>query len=172
MDQEPGPGRQIIVGRVRSPRGLRGEVHVEVTSDTPERFSPGGVLFLNGRAHKIRRVTHLPKGRLALKLEGLNTRDEAETLRDSLLTVPEEIVPPLPGGEYYHYQIIDMEVYTQEGGLLGLITDILSTGSNDVYVVSQQGQQGKEVLIPALDDVIVSVDVNRGRMTVKLPEGL
>ena len=104
-----------------------------------------------------------------LKLEGINSRSEAESLRDSFLMVPEDMVPPLPEGEYYHFQIIDMQVYTQEREYLGQITQILSTGSNDVYVVSHDGQ---ELLIPALDEVIKEVDVERGMMTVELPEGL
>ena len=83
--------------------------------------------------------------------------------------VPEEMVPPLPEGIYYHYQIIDMHVYTEEKEYLGQIIDILSTGSNDVYVVSDGGPT---ILVPALEDVIKEVDVEQARMTVDLPLGI
>ena len=159
----------VIVGRVVAPRGLGGEVQVEASSDSPGRFSAGGILYLNGQPHEIQRSFKLPRDRVALKLEGIDERSQAESLRDSLLMVPEAMVPPLPEGEYYHYQIIDMGVYTREGEYLGQITQIVSTGSNDVYVVSHAGQ---ELLIPALEDVIAEVDVERRRMTVDLPEGL
>ena len=169
MDKDIASRRLVIVGRVLAARGLRGEVRVEVITDSPSRFSTGGILYLKGRPQRIQRSSSLPKGTVVLKLEGINSRSEAESLRDSFLMVPEDMVPPLPEGEYYHFQIIDMQVYTQEREYLGQITQILSTGSNDVYVVSHDGQ---ELLIPALDEVIKEVDVERGMMTVELPEGL
>ena len=159
----------IIVGRVLAPRGLAGEIRVEAHSDAPGRFSPGGVLHVRDHPHKIEHSTSLPKGVLALKLEGVENHKEAESLRGALLLVPEDMISPLPEGEYYHFQIIDLKVYSQEKEYLGLVTEILSTGSNDVYVVSEGG---KELLIPAVDEVIKEVDVARGTMTVDLPEGL
>ena len=76
---------------------------------------------------------------------------------------------PLSPGSYYHFQILDMEVWTLSGELLGAVTDILSTGSNDVYVVSKGGS---ETLLPAIQDVVLDVDLEKGRITVDLPEGL
>ncbi len=86
-----------------------------------------------------------------------------------LITVPPEAVPQLPDGEYFHFQLLGLRVLTQEGEDLGRIRDILVTGANDVYVVS--GPAG-EVLVPALVDVIVNVDLDQGIMVVNLPEGL
>ena len=169
MDQDKKPEKSVIVGRVLGPRGLRGELQVEVISDSPGRFSPGGILYIANRIYKIQRSSRLPKGRATLKLNGIDDRDQAQALRDSLVTVTEDLVPPLPEGQYYHFQIMDMQVYTQEGEHLGRVIDILSTGSNDVYVVSLRGS---ELLIPALDDVIKDVDVEQARMVVELPDGL
>ena len=157
------------MGRVLAAQGLKGEVRIEVITDSPDRFSSGGIVYVKGEPHRIRRSSRLPKGTLALKLEGIDNRGQAEALRESLLTVPEEMVPPPPEGQYYHFQIIDMRVHTQEREYLGQVIQIISTGSNDVYVVSREG---KEILIPALDDVIKEMDVERGVMTVDLPEGL
>jgi 16S rRNA processing protein RimM len=159
----------VIVGRVLAPRGPAGEVKVEVISDSPARFSKGSVLYLKGQTHRIQRSYRLPRGTMALKLEGINSRNEAEDLRDCFLTVSEDMTPPLPEGEYYHFQIIDMSVYTRKLEYLGQITQILPTGSNDVYVVSDEDE---ELLIPAVDEVIVEVDVAQGTMTVDLPDGL
>ena len=169
MNGNSASGRLVVVGKVLAPQGLTGEVRIEVISDSHGRFAAGGVLFLNGRPHRILRSSGLSRGRMTLRLEHIDSRSQADNLRGSMLMVPEEMVPPLGEGEFYHYQIIDMQVYGQNGEYLGKITRILSTGSNDVYVVSLEG---KELLIPALDDVINKVDVERGTMTVDLPEGL
>ena len=169
MDRDTSPTRLVIVGRVVAARGPRGEVQVDVISDSPDRFSAGGFLYLNDQPHRIQSSSMLPKGRVSLKLEGINSRSEAESLRGNLLMVPEGMVPPLAEGDYYHFQIVDMHVYTEEGEYLGQITQILSTGSNDVYVVSRGGE---ELLIPAVDEVIKEVDVEKAVMTVELPGGL
>ena len=169
MDEETGSSSHVIVGTVLGAQGVTGEVHVEVTSDSPGRFSTGGVLYLKGKPHTIQRSYALSRGRVGLKLEGIDSRSEAQTLRGSHLTVPEAMVPPLPQGKYYHFQIIAMRVYTGEGEYLGQVAEILSTGSNDVYIVSNEG---KDLLIPALEEVIVEVDVEKGMMTVDLPQGL
>ena len=169
MDVPPSRERMIPVGRVLSPRGTGGEVQVEVLSDSPGRFTPGGVVFLQGKRLVIGGCSHLSRGRLALTLEGVYDRGQAEGLRGALLTVPEDMVPSLPEGEYYHFQLVDMDVFTGDGEYLGRITEVLSTGANDVYVVVRDG---REMLIPAIEDVVVGVDVGGGRMKVELPPGL
>ena len=144
-------------------------MQVEAISDSPGRFSSGGILYLNTHPHKIQWSSSLLSGRVVLKLEDINTRTDAENMRGHLLMVPEDMVPSLADGDYYHYQIIDLRVYSQQSEYLGQITQILSTGSNDVYVVSLDG---RELLIPALYEVIKEVDVEMGTMTVDLPEEL
>ena len=126
-------------------------------------------MYLKNQRFKIQAATRPYKGTVSLKLEGVNSLEEAEDLRGATITVPEEMSPSLPEGEYYHFQIIDMKVHTEEDEYLGQITQILSTGSNDVYVVSKDD---KDLLIPALDEVIQNVDLANNRMTVQLPEGL
>ena len=159
----------VVVGRVIKPTGLLGEVQIQVLTDSPDRYAIGGVLFLDGVQRRIHRVSTMHKGKINLKLDGIDDRHQADKLRDAMLTVTPDMVPEPPEGYYYHYQIVDMEVFTEEGEYLGRIADILVTGSNDVYVV--RGDNG-EVLIPALDDVILEVDVEKRRMMVSLPEGL
>lgn len=150
-------------------RGLAGQLKIEPLSDFPGRFSPGGHLFLDGNLHLLETSAKLPDGSLAIKLEGIESREEAQKLLGLELTVPRDLVPPPPDGSYYHFQLIDMEVYTISGELLGAVTEILDVGPNDVYVVNNDG---REVLVPALEGVVLDVDVESARMTVELPDGL
>ena len=85
------------------------------------------------------------------------------------MTVPEQSVPPLPEGEYFHFQLLGLRVLTEEGEDLGRVCEILETGSNDVYIVANDSG---ELLLPALADVVREVQVSEGLMVVRLPEGL
>ncbi len=165
-EQDDGP---VVVGKVIAVRGLAGQLKIEPLSDFPGRFSPGGHLFLDGTPRLLQRSAKLPDGSLAIKLEGIDSREEAQNLLGLELTVPRDMVPPPPDGSYYHFQLIDMEVYTVSGELLGAVTEILDVGPNDVYVVTNDG---REVLVPALEGVVLDVDVESARMTVDLPQGL
>lgn len=158
----------VLVGRILAPVGLQGEVRVEVSSDVPHRFSPGAFLYVEQEAYAIRRSRSVRQG-LVLDLVGVDSRAHAESLRGKALEVTVSDVPPPPEGSYYYFQMLEMHVFTQEGDYLGEVVEILPTGSNDVYVVSN-GK--KETLVPALADVVVDVNLEAKRMTVSLPEGL
>ena len=157
-----------VVGVVVGAWGVAGEIRVQPHSDNPRRFAPGGRLLVGGQPQRIARC-RWHKGYALLKLDGVHTREEAAGLKGVSLEAPVEDAPALSPDTYYHFQILDMEVWTAGGEYLGVVEDILSTGSNDVYVTRREG---KEALIPALGDVVLEVDTERGRMTVDLPEGL
>lgn len=159
----------VVVGRIGGPWGLRGDLKVEVLTDFPRRFSPGSVLYLDGRSVRVERSHHTGR-RTQIKLDVVNSRNEAHLLRGQFLTVPVSDVVPLPEGSYYHFQIIGMEVWDEDGGLLGKVTQVLPTGSNDVYLVENECR--KELLIPALQGVILRVNPEESMMSVRLPEGL
>ncbi len=108
------------------------------------------------------------KAHLVVKFDAVRDRTAAEALRGAVLAVSEEQIDPPPAGSYYYYQIIGMEVWTEDGAPLGEVSEIISTGSNDVYVV--RGPQGSETLAPALADVLLEVDPDRRRMVVRLPD--
>ena len=163
------PVGQVVVGKAIKPTGVHGELQVEIMSDVPDRFTVGKAVLLDGAQRRIQRTSAVHKGRINLKLEGINDRDEAEGLRDKLLTIPKDSVPELPEGTFYHYQMIDMEVLTPEGAKIGRIVDVLPVGDNDVYVVRGDGG---EVLVPGLEDVVLEVDTKKNRMIVELPDGL
>ena len=159
----------VLVGRVLRPRGLVGELQIEPITDSPNRFAPGEVLFLAGRQYRLEYANRQNHASLVLKLQGIDSVEDAQALRGVSIFVTRDSVPPLPQGQYYYFQLLDMEVYTPQGESLGRISEIMETGSNDVYVVTNGTQ---EILIPALDDVITTVDIEARRMVVHLPEGL
>ena len=159
---------QVLVGRVVGPAGLRGEVRIAALSDVPERFAPGSKLSIDGSPAQVLYSRPTAKG-LLIKLSGVESRNDAEALRGKELHVTERDTPPPPEDTYYFFQVLGMRVVTVEGEEVGEVTDILTTGANDVYVVTRQG---KETLVPALADVVVKVDVQGKGMTVNLPEGL
>lgn len=167
LPKAPAPGF-VEVARVVAPFGVRGEFKASPSSDVPHRFSPGRIVYMGGVGHRIQRSRQ--KGQaLVLKLEGIDSLETASELRGSLLEVPESDVPPAPRGTYYYFQVLGMAVYTLAGEHLGVVTEILATGANDVYVVRQEE---REVLIPAIAQVVRQVDVQGKRMTVDLPPGL
>ena len=163
------PQTPVTVGRIRSAWGLRGDVSVEVLSDAPLRFAPGSVLRLRGKSARVERSRPGKRG-LLVKLDAANDRTQAEALRGEELTVLPEQVEPLPDGMFYHFQILDMRVVTDNGENLGIVSEIIVTGSNDVYVVHEEGR--RDILIPAIPDVVLDVDLEEGAMTVSPPDGL
>lgn len=169
------PDGCIAVAHIVGVHGLRGEVKVELYTDFPERFAPGVVLLVgeNLAEETIEQVRE-HKTHLLIKFAGVDNRTAAEELRNLWIFVDEADAAPLEEGAYWIHDIIDLEVVTDQGKPIGRITDVLATGSNDVYVVAPQGDfnHGNEILLPALDDVILAVDLAQGRMTVHLPDGL
>ncbi len=166
---QPGP-THLIVGRVLAPWGQRGEIRAEILTDFPERFSQLREIAV-GEERRPYRVqgARLHKGQVVLKLEGIDDPEQAAELRNEYLYVPLAEAMPLGEHQYYHYQILGLEVYTTAGEHLGPVTEILETGSNDVYVV--RGRE-REILIPALASVVQEVDLEHRRLLVTLPPGL
>ena len=105
-----------------------------------------------------------------LKLEGINTPEQADLLRNAYLEVDRENAVPLKEGTYYIVDLIGLEVYTDEGKLLGKVDDIYNTGANDIYVIKDE--LGKQVLLPGIKDVIKNVDLEGEKIIVHLIPGL
>ena len=167
--------RYLAVGRVLRPHGVRGEVRVQVLTDFPERLEQHAVFYL-AHPDSPEDVQRRPvdsmrfhQQLLLLKLEGCDDRNEAEELRDLLVQIPIEEAAPLEEGEYYHFQVLGVEVETESGESLGRVTEVLETGANDVYIV--RGPRG-EVLIPAIESVVRVLDVEAKRMVVSPLPGM
>jgi len=160
----------LVIGRIVAPHGVRGEVRVLIETDDPRRFLKLDRVYL-GDGHAPVRVlgARLHKGQALMRLESVHDRDDAEALRGVLVCVSAHNALPLGENEYYRHQILDMTVLTEKGESLGQVKEILSTGANDVYVV--QGHLG-ELLLPAIRDTILRVDLENSRMVVRVPEGL
>lgn len=166
-------GAPILVGFIARAHGLDGEVVVAPYSDAPERFAPGSALTAklpSGSSTPLIVASTRPfQARLLVRFQGIATRTEAESLHGADLTVARSDVKPAPEGRHYRFELIGLEARTPLGELVGEVTDVFSTGSNDVYVV--RGPRG-ELLLPALPEVIVALDFERGTMTVAPPPGL
>jgi len=165
----------LAIGRIIAPHGIRGEVKVEVMTDFPERFKPGSCVFLGVGsedldARPVKIVAARPhKGGFLVKLDAVPDRNAAELVRNRYLLIPEAEAMPLGDHENYLHDLVGLRVETTDGRLLGELKEILFTGANDVYVVS--GPDG-EVLLPAIRDVVLRVDLSARCMVVALPEGL
>ncbi len=164
--------RYLAIGRVVRAHGLRGEISVAVLTEFPERFEATEWVYLGDEfeATPYRLESHRwHKKNVLLTLSGITNRTQAEQLRGQFVQVPLEEAVPLPEGAYYLYQLIGLRVITIDGEYLGSVVDIIETGANDVYVVDHEGQQ---ILLPAVLDIIRSVDVEAGEMVVQVIDGL
>jgi 16S rRNA processing protein RimM len=142
-----------------------------VITDFPERIQPGATFYL-GEGYTpmvVATVRHHSKG-LLLRFEGIDTREEVELLRNQGVFVSADDRPPLPDGEYYLHELIGMQVVTDKGEMLGELSEMIETGATNVYVIRREGKA--ELLIPATDEVILAVDVDKKSMRVHLLEGL
>ncbi len=174
VGRDPEPS-YIVVGQVRRPHGIGGEIRVEILTDYPERLVRHPYLYL-AYPQSPDDVERYPlesvrphKGVFLIKLEGIDDRDAAEELRGMLVQVPLEDAVPLEEGEYYHFQLLGMDVTTDSGEWLGRVADVVAAGAHDVYVI--HGPRG-EILLPAVEDVILELDTESGKMMVHLLPGM
>lgn len=161
----------LVVGRLRRPHGVHGEILMDVLTDFPERLRSGLSVYV-GEDHQPLVIRSLRQSNLALLVafEPYRDPESVGVLRNQFIYVRADDRPPLPEGEYYHHQLVGLRVVTDEGVALGRLTSILETGANDVYVVTQES--GQEVLLPAISSVILDIDLEQGEMQVHLLPGL
>ena len=144
---------------------------MEVLTDFPERIKPGMTLYIGPDQIPFRLQSRRPhKKGLLVSFEGYDEREKISMYGNELLKVPTADRPPLPEGEYYHHQLLNLSVVDGDRRLLGRLVDILSTGANDVYVILTEN--GEEVLLPAIDSVIEKIDLNQKLIQVHLMPGL
>lgn len=159
----------IVVGKITRAHGVRGEVSVLVLSETPDRFEPGSVLRLEAGGTLTVERTRLDRGRLLVVFGGIENREAAMKLGGEFLFISSADLPDLPDGSWWPHQIEGCEVLTEEGKSLGVVTEVVNTPANDIWVTREGAA---EVLIPALKDVVVSVDVLAKRIVVRELPGL
>lgn len=163
----------LKIGQIINTHGVQGEVKVFPLTDDIKRFSRLKQIYMQQageyKVYVIERVKYF-KNLVILKLEGIDDMNGALKLRDSYLLVDRENAVKLSSDTYFIADLIGMDVYTLQGESLGTITNVFSTGSNDVYEIKKH--DGKLLLIPAIKDVVKEVDVEKGSMRIELLEGL
>ncbi|MGG4035815.1 ribosome maturation factor RimM [Paenibacillus cisolokensis] len=168
----------LTVGKVVNTHGIRGEIKVLSQTDFPDvRFAPGSRLTLlderRGTAVPVEVAgSRLHKNVYILKLNGFDNINDVEKYKGWSLKVSRDDQVELEEGEYYYHEIIGCRVVTEDGETLGEVTEILTPGANDVWVVKRPPGKGKPVLLPVIDDVVLDVDVAERKVTVRLLEGL
>ena len=158
----------VTIGKILAPWGNQGKLKVETTTDFPQRFIPSSIVYIKQQPMAID-STEWHRGIAIIKLNMVNSINDAEKLKGQLLEIHHTQLHPLPKGQYYHFQLIGLKVWTTQGRLVGNITDILTTPSNDNYIVRSANG---EILIPAIEDVIKSIDLNAGCLIIEPIEGL
>ena len=163
----------MLIGKIGGVHGIKGANKLRSYAESLSVFSPGSSILvrdLRGReaSYEINWVKP-HTGTPLVSFKGITNRDQAKTLIGAELFIPQSELPELDEDTYYWRDLIGIEVYTKTEEFLGRIESIIETGSNDVYVVKRDE---KEVLIPALEAVVVEIDLAHNRMLVDLPEGL
>ncbi len=162
--------RYLAIGRVVRPFGLQGELRVQLLTEYPQQLVRLRTVYVGPAAEPWTvESVRLHKDAALLKLTGCDDRAAAEALRGALVQIALEDAVPLEEDEYYEHQIVGMTVLEEDGTLLGKVTEIISTGANDVFVVV--GPEG-ELLLPVIESVILEIDLDADRMVVHLLEGL
>lgn len=161
--------KNIEIGKIVNTHGLRGDVKVMPWCDDAGVFHELAYVLIDGKEFDIEK-SRIHKNMVILKLSGVDDINDAENLRNKILTVPREELGELPEGTYYICDLLGCMVETVEGRVLGKICDIIKTGSNDVYVVEDDDK--KQVLIPVIDEVVKQVDLENKHITVEPLKGL
>lgn len=163
----------LELGQIVNVKGLKGEVKLNSFAEDSTVFERLSKVYLKHKGQiiekEIQKVGY-NKNQVILKFKDCNSIDEAETLRNSYLLVKRVDLGDLPEGVFYIADLIGLDVYTDEGELLGKVDDIYSTGANDIYVVKDE--MGKQKLLPGIDEVIKEISLDEAKITVHLIEGL
>ena len=163
----------LQVGVITTTHGLKGEVKVYPTTDYPERFEEiKEVLLDTGRTKlpmEIQSVRYF-KNLVILKFKGINDINDIEKYKQCALWVTRENATPLYEDEYYIADLIGCKVFLEDGSAFGELVQVMETGANDVYVI--ETTEGKEVLVPAIKDCILDVDIENEKIIIHLLDGL
>lgn len=166
-----GEPEYLVIGFLRRPHGVKGEILMDIHTDFPERLRPGVTLFV-GEEHLPMQLAGCRPHQtgLLVRFRGLETPEQAGQYRNTWVYVRTADRPPLPKGEYYHHQLLGLNVVADDDRPLGVLVDILETGANDVYVV--RDADGRETLLPAIPAVILDIRPVDRFMRVHLLDGL
>lgn len=163
----------LRIGIITSTHGIKGEVKIFPTTDNPDRFKRVKEVLISDKG--VEKVLSIESAKVfkqyaIVKFKEINSIDEAQLYRQKELYVKREHAQRLLKDEYYIADLIGMEVILEDNTTFGVLKDVLETGANDVYII--ETMKGKEVLLPAIKECILNIDVNVKKMTVHILEGL
>ena len=161
----------LLIGKVAKPHGLRGQVKVLSYASSYESFSAGRKVYLSqGEEMKALLISEVKvqTHSLLLHFQGLDNRQQAEAISGYSLFIEEKDLQALPEGEYYRYQLIGSRVYNDQGRFLGIMEEIFSTAAHDIWVIRDDK---KELLVPAVEDFVISVNLPQGEIRIRDLEG-
>ena len=163
----------LEIGQIVNTFGIKGMVKIKPFTDDINRFDNMKSVYIEIRNKKeiyeIEEVKY-HKDMVLIKFKGINKVEEAELLRNAYLKVNRNDEPELEEGTYYIVDLLGLDVYSDEGILLGKVDDIFNNGSTDIYVVKDE--LGKQVLLPGISDVIKEVNLEEGKIVVHILKGL
>jgi 16S rRNA processing protein RimM len=155
--------RDILrVGKIVNTHGLKGEVKVIALTDDPKRYNDLKFVLIDGIEKKIKGCKY-QKDRIIVKLEGIDTIEEAEKYKNKYMEIPREYAVPLEEDTYFIADIVGCNIYDTEGKSLGEVYDVIQTKNNDVYWI----RKPKELLIPVLLDIVTDIDIENRKITIK-----
>lgn len=166
-----GEPEYLVVGVLRHAHGPDGVIVMETVTDFPERIKTGTEVFV-GDSHRSMTVSSRRPcmSGLLIKFRGIKTREAAAQLRNESVYVRTADRPPLPGGVFYHHELLGFQIVDEGDATIGTLTEILRTGANDVYVVTREN--GDEVLLPVIPSVILSIEKERRIIQIRALPGL
>ena len=160
----------LVAGKLRKSHGLNGEMWIEVLTDYPELLKQGFAVFVGKGFIKNIIKSFRMAGKLGLiQLEGFNDPESLRAFSNAYLYFEKIDLPNLKDDEYYHHELIGIEVRNEDGAILGTLTEILVTGANDVYVITPNNGS-KDLLIPAIKTVIKKIDIESKQMVISPQE--
>ena len=163
----------LLVGKVLRPHGLEGLLRILAYVQSEESFLNTGIVFLKSGQQEVIEYHVLSvkpyKNVFLMKLDGLNSLEEAERFRGAEILISKDSLRCENDDEYFWFDLIGLKVYLNTGRYIGTLKEVLTTGSNDIYIV-RQGE--KEVLIPAIHEVVEEIDLNNKKMIISEMEGL
>ncbi len=167
--------RWVAVGKIIRPHGIRGALLIAPYGETLNRRESGQWLFVQGLTGGVPRALRIVEKRplgaaWVVGFEGVQDIEAAQRFVGQEVGVPEEELAPLEAGEYYHHQLVGLQTVTEKGAVLGRVVGVMETRAHDIYVV--ETDSGREILLPAVDEIVKAIDVPRGIMVVDPPEGL
>ena len=160
--------KEIIIGKIVAPHGVRGDIRILPLTEKPELFLDLEYLLLEGGKKLTVKNARFQKRMILVTTKEVTSMNEAELLRDKNIYIKAEDLPELEEDEFYVADLVGIPVYDLEGKQIGTFKDSLSTGSNDVYIIAVPG--AKDILVPALKEYFKEINLAEKRIVVKLPE--